>query len=239
MPPGDLVLSLHDVRKDYHGLRPLRLQHLDLHDGESVALIGFDHVGAEVLSNLIMGGTLPDAGDIHAFGTLTRSITNVDDWLGAMHRFGILSDRIVLLESFSVEQNLALPFSLEIEPVPDHIRLRVRALAHEVGLDAALLGQAAGHLDPEALQRARLAKALALDPRILLAEHPNASLSADAGTRLARNLSSIAKRRHLTLLVMTADVNFAREAADRVLTVRAATGQLTPAGGWRGWFARR
>ena len=79
MPSAELILTLHDVRKDYHGLRPLRLQHLELHQGESTALIGFDRVGAEVISNLIMGGTLPDAGDIHAFGTLTRSITNVDD----------------------------------------------------------------------------------------------------------------------------------------------------------------
>ncbi|NOT27968.1 MAG: hypothetical protein HOP16_17935 [Acidobacteria bacterium] len=239
MPPADLVLTLHDVHKDYHGLRPLRLQHLELHQGESVALIGFDRVGAEVLSNLIMGGTLPDTGDIHAFGTLTRSITNVDDWLEAMHRFGILSERIVLLESLSVEQNLALPFSLEIEPVPDDIRPRVRALAEEVGLATGLLSQPAGRLDAEALQRTRLAKALALDPRILLAEHPNASLSADAAKRFARDLSSVAKQRRLTTVVMTADVSFAREAVDRVLTVRAATGQLMPTAGWRDWFTRR
>jgi ABC-type lipoprotein export system ATPase subunit len=239
MPADELILALHDVRKDYHGLRPLRLQHLELHQGESVALVGFDRVGAEVLSNLIMGGALPDAGDIHVFGTLTQSITNVDDWLGAMHRFGILSERIVLLESFSVEQNLALPFSLEIEPVPDHIRSQTCALADEVGLDSRLLSQAAGRLEPEALQRTRLAKALALNPRLLLAEHPNASLSADAAARLARDLSTIAKRRHLAMVVMTADVRFARAAADRALTVRAATGELTPIGGWRGWFTRR
>ena len=238
MPADEFILVLHDVRKDYHGLRPLRVQHLELRQGESVALIGFDRVGAEVLSNLVMGGALPDAGDIHVFGTLTQSITNVDDWLGAMHRFGILSERIVLLEGFSVEQNLALPFSLEIEPVPDAIRSQVHALAAEVGLDSRLLAEPAGRLEPEALQRTRLAKALALNPRLLLAEHPNASLSADAASRLARDLAAIAKRRHLAMVVMTADVEFARAAAARVLTLRAATGQLTPIGGWRGWFAR-
>lgn len=239
MPQTEFVLSLHDIRKDYHALRPLRLQRLELHQGESVALLGFDRVGAELLSNLIMGGTLPDTGEVRVFGTLTQSIANVDEWLGSMHRFGILSERIVLLENFSVEQNLALPFSLEVEPVPEHIRSRVRALADEAGLDRALLDQAAGRLDAEALQRTRLAKALALDPQILLAEHPNATLSPESTGRFAKDLATIAKRRNLAMVLVTADVKFARDAADCVLTVRPATGQLAPAGGWRNWFTRR
>ena len=239
MPQTELVLALHDIRKDYHALRPLRLQHLELRRGESVALLGLDRVGAELLSNLIMGGTLPDAGEVRVLGTLTQSITNVDEWLGSMHRFGILSERIVLLENFSVEQNLALPFSLEVEPVPEDIRSRVRGLAEEAGLDPALFGQPAGRLNAEALQRTRLAKALALDPQILLAEHPNATLSPECAERFARDLATIAKRRNLAMVLVTADAWFARGAADRVLTVRPATGQLAPAGGWRDWFSRR
>lgn len=239
MSSAEIVLSLHEVRKDYHGLRPLRLQRLDVREGESVALLGFDQVGAEVLSNLVMGGTLPDTGDVHVFGTLTRSITNADQWLAGMRRFGILSERIVLLESFSVEQNLALPFSLEIEPVPHDVRSRVRNLAEEVGLDVRELSTPAGRLDVESLQRTRLAKALALDPRILLAEHPNAPLSPDTAVRFARDLSAVATRRRLTVLMMTADVTFARAACDRVLTVRPATGRLTPQGAWRDWLTRR
>src|SRR5688572_7289080 len=103
MPPADVVLALHDVRKDYHGLRPLRLQHLEVRQGESVALLGFDRVAAEVLVNLVIGATLPDAGDVQTFGIPTRAITDADEWLSGIHRFGILSERILLMESFSVE----------------------------------------------------------------------------------------------------------------------------------------
>ena len=233
---ADVVLSLHDVRKDYHGLRPLRVQHLEVRQGESVALIGFDLVAAEVLASLAIGATLPDAGDVHAFGALTRSVTTADEWLAAMHRFGILSERVVLLESFSVEQNLALPFSLEIDEMPLALRAQVRALAEEVGLDPGVLATPVGTLNPTALLRVRLAKALALRPRVLLAEHPNAALAAEEVSRFAADLAAIAAQRNMAMLVMTADVAFARAVSNRVLTVRPATGELTPNRGWRDWF---
>jgi ABC-type lipoprotein export system ATPase subunit len=187
----------------------------------------------------VIGATLPDAGEVHAFGTLTRSVTNADEWLAAMHRFGILSGRVVLLESCSVEQNLALPFSLEIEEMPLAVREQVRALADEVGLEAEVLAAPVGALSPGALLRVRLAKALALTPRVLLAEHPNATLSVDEAPRFAADLAAIAAQRQMAMLVMTADVAFARAVSDRVLTVCPSTGELTPARSWRHWLTGR
>jgi polar amino acid transport system ATP-binding protein len=235
MPAPDLVLALHEVHKDYHGLRPLRVQRLELRPGESTALIGFDHVAAEVLVNLITGATLPDAGDITVFGTLTRSIVDADAWLASMDRFAILSGRVALLESFTVEQNLTLPFSLELDDVPADVRGTVRALAEEVGV-AALLDARAATLGADASLRVRLAKALALGPQLLLAEHPHASLAPDERPQFARDLVRIAARRGMAALVLTADEAFARAVADRVLVVQPATGELKPAGGWRNWL---
>ena len=239
MPSSDVVVALREVRKDYHGLRPLRVQRLEVRQGESVALLGFDRVAAEVLASLVIGASLPDAGDVYAFGTLTRSVTNADEWLAAMHRFGILSERVVLLESCSVEQNLALPFSLEIDDIPADVRTQVRALAEEVGLDADVLARPAGTLSPGAWLRVRLAKALALGPRVLLAEHPNAAVPAEEVLRVAADLAAIAAERHMAMVVMTADATFARAVSDRVLIVHPATGRLTTAGRWRDWLTRR
>jgi ABC-type transporter Mla maintaining outer membrane lipid asymmetry ATPase subunit MlaF len=238
MSSAEVVVALRAVRKDYHGLRPLRVQHLDVRRGESVALLGLDRVAAEVLASLVTGATLPDAGDVMAFGVPTRSVTDADAWLSEMSRFGVVSDRVVLLESFSVEQNLALPFSLEIDRIPDSVRGQVRALAEEVGIDRDTLATPAGRLRPDNALRVRLAKALALGPRVLLVEHPNAELSAAEVPRFAADLATIAAARDVALLVMTADVAFARAVADRVLTVRPATGQLTETGGWRDWLRR-
>src|SRR5262245_40583946 len=51
MPGGEPLVELRAVRKDYRGLRPLRVEHLDVHEGQSIALLGFDQAGAEVLVN--------------------------------------------------------------------------------------------------------------------------------------------------------------------------------------------
>lgn len=238
MPSPEVVLALRDVAKDYHGLRPLRVRALELHAEESIALVGFDRVAAEVLVNLVTGAALPDSGDVVAFGTSTKSINDARAWLAAMDRFGILSERVALLEAFSLEQNLALPFSLEIDSIPADVQTQVRRLADEVGIEEAEMARPVGALGAEVLQRARLAKAIALGPRLLLAEHPNAALSPAHTSGFAADLAAIVRRRRMAMVVMTADHAFARAVSDRVLIVRPATGELTPRRGWLDGLAR-
>ena len=238
MLSADVVVALRGVRKDYRGLRPLRVEQLELRQGESVALMGFDRVAAEVLVNLITGATLPDSGDVDVFGTPTGAIADPDAWLTAMDRFGILSERVVLLENFTVEQNLALPFSLDVDEMPVTVRASVRQLADEVGIALDQLPRSVTCLEADAQLRVRLGKALALGPRVLLAEHPNVALPPSRAPRFAADLKGIAARRHLAMVIMTADQTFARAVSDRVLTLAPATGVLTAASGWRDWFTR-
>lgn len=134
MPSADAAIALRGVQKDYRDLRPLRVERLELHRGESVALMGFDRVAAEVLVNLITGATLPDWGNVDVFETPTGAATNPDAWLAAMDQFRILSERVVLLESYTVEQDLALLLSLEVDEIPVTVRATVRQLADEVGV---------------------------------------------------------------------------------------------------------
>jgi predicted ABC-type transport system involved in lysophospholipase L1 biosynthesis ATPase subunit len=236
MSRREVVVALREVIKDYRGLRPLRVSHLALHQAESVALLGFDQMAAEILVNLITGATLPDSGDVDVFGVSTRNIGDPDAWLVEMDRFGILSQRVVLLDAFSVEQNLALPFTLEVEQLSESVREKVYVLAREVGLSPALLPRPASALDADTQLRLRLGKALALGPRVLLAEHPNATLAADAALRFAADLKRIAEARELALLVMTGDSSFARAVSKRALTLTPATGELSGPPRWRDWF---
>jgi putative ABC transport system ATP-binding protein len=236
MSSTEVVVALREVVKDYKSLRPLRVQHFELRQGESVALLGFDQTAAEILVNLITGATLPDSGDVDVFGVSTRNIGDPDAWLVEMDRFGILSQRVVLLDAFTVEQNLALPFTLEVEQLSESVREKVYVLASEIGLSPALLPRPASALDAETQLRLRLGKALALGPRVLLAEHPNATLPAGAAVRFAADLKHIAETRGLALLVMTADSAFAHAVSKRALTLTPATGQLSAPSKWRNWF---
>ena len=236
MPPREIIVSLRGVQKDYHGLRPLRIQQLELRQGTSMAILGIDDVGAEVLTSLITAAAIPDEGEVDIFGTSTRAITDADHWLRELDRFGVLSERVVLLDQFSVEQNLALPLSLELDALPSAVQSRVAEIAVEVGLTPADLSQPVARLSPAARLRLRLGKALALNPRVLIAEHPNAALSPGEQPVFAADFSRIVSRHNLTSLVLTADRKFAAAVAEEVVALQPATGQLTPYGGWRRWF---
>jgi ABC-type transporter Mla maintaining outer membrane lipid asymmetry ATPase subunit MlaF len=234
----ELVLALRNVQKDYRGLRPLRIQHLELKSGESVALLGFDQITAEVFVNLVTGATAPDAGEVYVFGQSTTTIADGDAWLASLDQFGLLSERAVLLDQLTVAQNLAVPFSLELDPIPDAVGREVTRLAVEVGLDEADLACVVADISASARLRVRLARAIALGPRVLLSEHPNASLPAVEVAAFAADLARVIAGRHLASVTLTADPAFAAAVTEQVLTWQPATGELKAAAGWRRWFGR-
>ena len=236
MSSNDALLRLRGVSKDYRSLRPLRIAELDLSPGRSLALLGFDQTMAEVLVDLITGAILPDSGDIVAFGRATSSIADPGSWLTTLDQFGLFTDRAVLVEQFTVEQNLALPLSITVEDLTAEIRASVGELASEIGLANELRRQA-GVLGPDLRARIRLGRALALAPQVLIAEHPNATLSPQQASALATDMSKIIRSRGIASIVITADEAFARAAATEVLVLEPATGALKPASSWRRWFS--
>lgn len=236
MPSGDALVHLRGVVKDFKSLRPLRIAELELHRGRSVALVGLDQPMAEVLVDLITGAILPDRGEVVAFGRPTSSIEDPGSWLATLDAFGLLTDRAVLVEQFTVAQNLAIPLSLAVDDLSPELRERVESLAREVGLEA-LLDRQAGVLAPAQRARIRLGRALALDPQVLVAEHPSATLPPGDASSFAIDLSRIVERRELTALVLTADQRFARAATREVLVFEPATGALKPASRWRQWLS--
>jgi len=236
MTGGELLVELRDVTKDYRSLRPLRIQHLALRAGESIALVGMDAAMSEVLVNLITGAQLPDEGEVRVFGRSTRSIIDVDDWVGDLDQFGLISGRAILVDRFSTEQNLALPLSLEIDDMPPALRAEIQALAAEVGLSADELGIPTAALTAISQLRLRVGRALALRPRVLLTEHPNALLHRDETSDFARDFARIVSSRGVASLVMTADAAFASQIAVQALEFQAATGALKRTSRFRRWF---
>jgi len=233
----DVVIDLSGVQKDYHGLRPLRVQHLQVHQGESVALLGFDQAAAEVFVNLITAATVPDAGEVRTFGQPTTAIKDADTWLQSLDRFGILSERAVVLDNMTVADNLTMPVTMSLHDVPEAMRSKIRALAEEVGLTAAQFEQPVAALSPSARLRLRLGRALGPDPRVILSEHPNASLVPGDLASFAADYARIVTARAITSIVLTADRTFATAIASRILTLQPATGELKPLAGWRRWFS--
>ena len=230
------IVVLLGVVKNYNALRPLRIADLTLTPGARVAIAGVDAGGAEVLLNLVTGASLPDQGEVRVFGNNTAAVVDGDEWLASLDRFGIVSERAVLLEGASLAQNLALPFALAIDPVPPETLARVEVLADECEIPRAQLSARAGDVTPAVRSRVHLARAVALGPRLLLMEHPTAALEASERKAYGAIVARVCDRRALTMLAVTQDLEFASAAAHETLTLQGATGRLSAAR--RPWWRR-
>ena len=230
------VLQIRDVSKQYSGLRPLRVRELTVDAGDRVSIGGLDAGAGELLVNLVTGASVPDQGDVRVFGQRTADIANGDAWLDLLERFGIVSPRGVLLEGSTLLQNLAMPFTLAIDPVPGDVVGRVEALARECAIDPdRWLPVRAGDLPPDVRMLAHLARALAPGPDLIVIEHPTADVEPEARQPLAAAMAGACEGRRVAAVVLTNDDAFAKAVAPRNLRLDGATGQLKPLK--KGWFA--
>ena len=147
--------EMRGIVKNYNALRPLRIAELSIAPGGRIAVAGIDAPGAEVMLNLVTGASLPDEGEVRVFGRNTADVSDGDEWLASLDRFGIVSERAVLLEGATLAQNLALPFALEIDPVPPETLARVECWPTNATLVGEYLSHRAG--DVPAAVRTRVA----------------------------------------------------------------------------------
>ena len=228
MPNDAPVLHLVNVRKQYQSLRPLRVNDLCVGRGERVALSGLDAGAAEVLVNLVTGASLPDEGDVRVLGRATSSIADGDEWLASLERFGIVSPRAVLLDAATVLQKLVMPLTLAIDEIPPDAERKARALAREADIADEWLERPVAGLPALAKARAHLVRAVALDPALLVLEHPTVGFVAGEGKAFGESVARVALARGVTALMISEDPDFSSAAATRRLALHAASGELKP-----------
>jgi putative ABC transport system ATP-binding protein len=224
-PSVGSVLRLRAVRKRYGGLRPLRIDDLAVEAGECVSISNLDAVAAEVFVNLATGASLPDEGSVEVFGRPTSTVADSTEWLSLLDRFGLVTDRIVLLEDLTVTQNLAVPLTLELDPLPESVRPRIEQLARESDLQGVLDRPVHG-ISPDLRARVRLARALALDPELLILEHPTSSVPPESVATYAHLIARLAAARRCAVVAITVDGTFARSLGGRRLVLHLGTGVL-------------
>jgi ABC-type transporter Mla maintaining outer membrane lipid asymmetry ATPase subunit MlaF len=225
------LLEISGLVKAHGGLRPLRLRELLVHAGEVISIGGLDQQAAEVLVHLATGAALPDEGGIRLFGQETRQIADAEAWLRSLDRLGVLSPRAILIDALTVRQNLAVPFTLDVDPIPLDVWPKVEALARLVGLDEAEWDRPVGSSDAVVQWRVRLARAIAMEPALVIAEHPSAGLPREAVAALAADVKAIADARRLAVLALTADAAFADALGGRQLMLNPASGELSSSAG--------
>jgi len=188
---------------------------LDVAAGEVCAITGPSGSGKSTLLGLVAGLDRPSSGSIVVAGV---EITGLgEDALARFRRetLGYVFQSYHLIPTLTAVENVAVP--LEIAGAPNALG-RARALLDDVGLSDR------AHHYPVQLsggeqQRAALARAVALDPGLLLADEPTGNLDSATGARIIELLLALKRRRGATLVLVTHDEALARH-ADRVVTLR-------------------
>ena len=234
----DTLLEVHGLVKDYQSLRPLRIRDLVVTRAQVVHLTGFDAAAAEIFVHLVTGAALPDEGEVRLFGTDTRAITDANAWLRSLDGLGLVSHRAVLVDALSVLQNVAMPLTLEIDPIAPDLRPAVEALAREAGISEDVWDRPLGAVDAEINVRVRLARAVAPNPVLVIAEHPSALLPRDAVARVANDVARVAAERSAAIVTLTADAKWVEAIGGDVLVLQQGSGELASGAGFMERFRR-
>ena len=221
------MLNISRLHKAYRGAGAqsvLEAVNLELVPGDYVAIIGESGSGKSTLLNLIAGLELPDAGTVTLGG---RELTLLDDDARTRLRrrdMGFVFQAFLLLPHLTVLDNAAL--SLKLNGVRhDEAQQRAHAVLLAVGL-AAMIHRFPSTLSGGESQRVAVARALAHQPQLVLADEPTGNLdAASAGTVLELLREQIKARRSMGILVTHSAA--AAATADRVY--RLAGGVLRPA----------
>lgn len=231
------LLEIAGLKKDYQALRPLRIARLSVKPGEIITIGGIDAIAAETLVHLITGGTLPDEGDVTLFGQNTKAIPDGDAWLKQLDAIGMITARGVLIEAFSVLQNIAMSYTLDVDPVDPRVVPHAGAVARDAGIDAGMLDVPAGKAGPDVQMRVHLARALSLGPKLLIAEHPSAALPRESVAAFGADLAKVAKARNVALLAITADETLAKAIGGQRFDLLGASGELRAPGLFKKLFS--
>src|SRR5579862_1017593 len=212
------AVRVHDVRKSFGAQRVLEGVNLQVARGEAVAVLGRSGTGKSVLLKLVVGLEKPDAGSIEVLG---KDVTRIPlrDLNVVRARIGFLFQDSALYDSMTVGENVAFPLThgqIHSEGNGNSTAdQKVSELLEFVGLkDAA--AKMPGELSGGMKKRAALARALALDPDLLLCDEPTAALDPITTHEIETLLERLQRERHVATLVVTHDLQSARRIASRL-----------------------
>ena len=214
----DPVIRIAGVRKSFGRQTVLDGIDLDLGRGETMTVLGRSGTGKSVLLKLIVGLQKPDAGSIHIGG---QEIVDVPlERLNEIRKkLGFLFQHAALYDSLTVEENVAFPLARHTDLPDAERRQRAAELLSRVGLEgdrAKMPSDISGGMK----KRVGLARALALDPEIMLLDEPTAGLDPITAAEIIELIGELGKAGERSAIVVTHDLRSVEALADRVALLK-------------------
>ena len=218
---GDVVMSVRDIKKTFmEGGQPLHILRgggFDLHRGEIIAMVGPSGAGKSTLLQCVGLLDKPSGGSILIGGSAVQKMDEDMRTQIRRKKIGFVYQRHNLLSDFTALENVMLP--MLANGVDEHVA-QARAIKL---LRAANVAHRASHHPSEMSggeqQRTAVARALANNPDILLADEPTGSLDPHNAGAVFDLLMDLVRKNKMAMLFVTHDMNLAKR-ADRQITIK-------------------
>ena len=218
------VLSMREVSKSYGERRILNRIDLDVAPGEKVALIGPSGSGKTTILRLAIGLVEPDEGTICIDGRFLWHVEGPNGLKRASDRHtrdvrrsvGIVFQQFNLFPHMSALENVLEPL-VHVLRIPKPIAIdRASELLRRVGLGDHL-NKMPSHLSGGQQQRVAIARSMALQPKIMLFDEVTSALDPEVVGEVLKVVRSLAQESDMSMLIVTHEISFASDIADRVL----------------------
>jgi phospholipid/cholesterol/gamma-HCH transport system ATP-binding protein len=211
------AVAVKDLHKSFGSQKVLDGIDLQVRQGETLAVLGRSGIGKSVLLKLIIGLQKPDSGAVLIQGKDIGElkIKQLDE---LRKKIGFLFQGAALYDSMTVEENVAFPLRRHTGLAGAELKQRVQELLGSVGMEQdarKLPSQISGGMQ----KRVGMARALALDPEILLFDEPTAGLDPITADEIGKLIVELRKKHSVTSIVVTHDIHTARQFADRVALI--------------------
>ncbi|HZF16933.1 MAG TPA: ATP-binding cassette domain-containing protein [Steroidobacteraceae bacterium] len=188
---------------------------LDIRPGEIFGIVGGSGTGKSVLLRSILGLQRPKAGTVEIEG---RDITRMsEDELRSVKRtYGVTFQHGALFSSLTVAQNVELPIAEYLDLSGESLAALSSMRIRMVGLPAESAGKYPAQLSGGMIKRAALARALALEPKLLFLDEPTSGLDPISAAAFDELILYLQKNLHLTVVMITHDLDTIMHTCDRV-----------------------
>lgn len=206
------MIQIRDLLIRRSGLNTLSIDSLDIARGEILTVVGPNGAGKSTLLLALARLLKPSRGDILYSGRSLKQWNELD----YRRRISFVFQAPLLMD-MTVEQNVALGLKFRGTP-QEATRVRVKRWMEQLGVDS-LAKRRAGQLSGGEAQRVSLARALVLEPELLLLDEPFAALDPPTRSRLLDDLTTLLRQDHRTAVFVTHNLNEAAKLSHRIAVI--------------------
>ena len=212
---GVAFVLVENLQKSFGSHKVLNGVTLSVHRGETLAVLGRSGTGKSVLLRIIIGLETPDSGSVSIHGQDIAGLA-LDRMSAIRMKMGFLFQHAALYDSLTVAGNVAFPLEHHRKDLSKSERNeRVKQLLAEVGLEDGF-DRMPSDISGGMQKRVGLARALALEPEILLLDEPTAGLDPISSGEIDDLILKLQRERQMASIVVTHDMHSARTIANRL-----------------------